>query len=286
MKAIRVMAVLIIAGLAFVATAEATPTYGTGGYDIACEVFYTNLGGGLHEYQYDLFAKADHMYYDKTTLRFEFGDGGSAVDHILNMYDPGTGPELREYWTMQGITHNHAGKGWYGEIHTGAQASYGDSDSNTWTVLPTTAEADFNAWIVDPVYAMAEGFDNPFHLPRDYAKHINNPYHEGAGYADAGWGNYAGVPVDDDADGLADDLLFDMEWYFGGTMFNWSADYELVATFRIVSDLGPYGEMTFWNYSSGISITTPIVGPGIPEPATMSLLALGGLAAVLRRRKK
>ena len=152
-----------------------------------------------------------------------------------------------------------------------------------WLVLPTPTQATDNAWIVDPVYATAEGFDNPFHLPQDYAMHAGNPLHS---KGDAGWGLYAGVPVDDDGDSLADDLLFDMDWFFGGHMFGGYYGPELMATFRIVSDLGPYGEMTFWNYSSGTSITSPIVGPGVPEPATMGLLALGGLAAVVRRRRK
>jgi hypothetical protein len=284
MKALRIVALFAIVGLATVA--HAAPLSGSGGYGMSAEVAVTNLGGGQWEYQYDLFLHGDYMYYDFLKLNFEFGDGGSAVDHIQNMYDPGTGLELREFWTAQGITGNHGGEGWYSEVQSGVQASYGDRATDAWIISPGAVQAADEAWIVDPTYAAAEGFANPFHVPSDYAHHAGSPWHPGYPAGDTAFGLFAGTPQDADGDSLADDLFFDMEWFFGGHIFNgWDGPPELVATFRIVSDLGPYGEMQFQSISSGGITVSPIVGPGVPEPATMSLLALGGLAVLRRRRK-
>jgi len=276
------MAVLAVAGLA--ATAQATPTSASGGYGISVEAFANQLGNGTWEYQYDIFGCANASYEGQDTgyrywaaaMRFEFGDGGGISDHILNMYDTGSRMEMRELWTINGITGNNME--WQGP-----QPSYGDILTDTWMTMPSVAVKDANFWEMDPVYSTNEGFVNPFHVPSDYGiwKHNALIYGTGIGPRDTTYTLYPGLVTDEDADGLLDDLRF--HYNYGFAWF--STTPELMATIRIVSDLGPYGEMIFWEYSSGNSLTGPVIGPGVPEPATMSLLALGGIAALIRRRK-
>ena len=44
------------------------------------------------------------------------------------------------------------------------------------------------------------------------------------------------------------------------------------------AELGPDGQFFFWTYTHGVY-------GEVPEPATMSLLAFGGIAALIRRKK-
>jgi len=279
MKAIRVLAVLIIAGLAGMVQA-ATPTVGEGD-NLKIEVFVTNLGGGQWEYQYDISGRTCRGYewYTPFDMRFDFNDGGASTieDNILNMYDnPSSGQkELHEYWTMNGVTGNKNG-GW-GARWTGFQPSYGDLATDTWIILPTVPQADAEAWVVDPVYALAYGFANPFHLPSDYTVDLNNPLAntspETATNRWACFGIHAGVQADLDGDGYEDDLELSWPTYgpYPGPGWVWedapSGEYGLLATIRIVSDLGPSGSVQLMHYTGGTHLTSPaIVAPGAPNP--------------------
>jgi len=281
------MAVLAVVALA--ATAQAAPYFAAPGYGVSIQATVNNLGGE-YEYVYDIYldyaANGYDIYlYDSLKFFFEFNDDSTIADRINKMYDPGGGPEMREFWTVNGATENDGGKGWitYTPSPTGVQASYGYSDTNTWVVDPPSSASSDYGWRLDHTYALAEGFANPFHLPNDYAKHSSNPLHDPNG-TDACFATEAGVPGDHDGDTIVNDLRFGMHHQFGAHAFGRSIGPELMATYRITSDLGPIGEVGIW-YSSSGTCTGVLVGPGVPEPATMSLLALGGLVALRRRRR-
>jgi len=237
------------------------PTTGTGKYGMSASVSYQQLPGGQWEYAYDIFAEGTFNYYDYLMPKFNFNNGGSVYDHVLNMYDPGTGPELREFWTVNGMIGNNGGHWYWGGVETGVQASYGDLTTDTWMIDPAGGYGASERWFLDPVYAAAEGMANPFHSPSEYARWISN----GGTFGDAAYGLYAGVPHDRNGDTIKDDLLFDMTWFLGGHMYGGSYGPELMATIRIVSDLGPYGDMSFQYYSSATQSISAIIGPGTPD---------------------
>ena len=248
--------------VALAATAEGfAPTTGSGKYGMSTSVSYQKLPDGTWEYAYDIFAEGSFDYYDYLMPKFEFNDSGSVFDHVLNMYDTGAGFELREFWTVNGIIGNNGGHWFWGGVETGVQASYGDLTTDTWIIDPAGSYGSSERWFLDPVYAAAEGMANPFHAPSDYARWISN----GGTLGDAAYGLYAGVPHDRDGDTIKDDLLFDMTWFLGGHMYGGSYGPELMATIRIVSDLGPYGSMQFQYYSSATQSISAVIGPGRPD---------------------
>jgi len=255
---------LTVAALCLATTAHATPTSSPGGYGTYWEVSYQQLGPSEWEYAYDIYAEGDFNYYDYLALKFDFGNTGTVTDHITNLYDTGGVPELREFWTVNGMYGNRGGHWYWGGLETGVQASFGDLDTNSWVLSPTEAEAFAERWFIDPVYAAAEGMANPFHDPLDYARWAGN----GSTQGDAAFGLFAGQPGDLTGYGgsyytpEATHLMFDMTWFLGGHMYGGSYGYELMATIRIVSDLGPYGEVTCQFYSSATSTIGAIVGPG------------------------
>jgi hypothetical protein len=298
------LALVMVALLMVTSVASATPTSSIGD-GLKLEVFVTDQGDGTWEYQYDISGKYTRGYawYTPFNMQFDFGDDNASTvdDNFLNMYDTGAGMELHEFWTMDGVSGNRGGAPWWNPSafpYTGYQPSYGDLATDTWVVLPSVAEAAAEHWNVDPTYALAEGFANPFHLPSDYAIHMGtnplaNTSPETFTDHEPNFGIFAGIEFDADGDGNGDDLQ--LGWgtpdggpYPGPGVF-WGGDnvtYWLLATIRIVSDLGPNGTVDLQHYTGGTHMLgEPIVGPGVPEPATMSLLALGGLAVLRRRRK-
>ena len=131
------------------------------------------------------------------------------------------------------------------------------ADGITWTTTPTQAMADAERWVLDPVYAAAEGFANPYHIPSDY----------GTQDGGAAFGLYPGLPTDLDADTIADDIEFGMTWFRGGYIEDVAGPVNtLMATIRVVSDLGPNGTVSFSAYSSGTANFGPVVGPGVAPP--------------------
>ena len=118
------------------------------------------------------------------------------------------------------------------------------------------------------LHGEAWSIDNPWHVPTDYTG--------GSGILKApAW--YTGL-IDADNDSLAYS-------YRRGTGTNLTG---LVMTFRIVHPNAP-GTIDWWvsNEDGSDNVFTDFgtVGGPVPEPATMGLLALGGLA-ILRRRSR
>ncbi|HDZ21132.1 MAG TPA: PEP-CTERM sorting domain-containing protein [Phycisphaerae bacterium] len=256
--AIALMAVTMV----FAATAQAyAPSSASGKYGISTQVSAKWLGDGQWEYAYDIFGEGSaNLWYDYLIMKFEFGDGGASTDHILNLYDPGAGPELREFWTVNGMIGNRGGHWFWGGVETGVQASYGDLATNTWITNPTSGQASGQRWLLDPVYAAAEGMANPFHDPLDYGRWAGNDYYTGQG--DSAFGLIGGRAGEYDSDGIADDIFYDMTWFLGGHIYN-ATGPQLMATIRVVSDLGPYGAMQFQYYGSGSQRVGPVMAPGV-----------------------
>ena len=263
MQLIQRMAVVVVLAASAVAAQAYTyaPQTGTGKYGISTEVSATWLGDGQWEYAYDIFAQGgENLWYDYLYMQFEFGDGGSSADHILNLYDPGAGPQLREFWTVNGLTGNNGGNWFWGGVETGVQASYGDLATNTWIVDPSDGLAAGNRWFVDHTYAAAAGIANPFHDPLDYGRWAGNSYYTGQG--DCAFGLIGGGTDDTDGDGLTDDINYDMTWFLGGHVYG-ATTPQLMATIRVVSDLGPYGDMRFKYYGAGSQFTSFVMAPAV-----------------------
>ena len=264
--------VLIVVMMAVAATAQAVPVWAPGGYGMSWSVTYGQLGDGTWEYGYDLYAEGHVEYYDYFAMKFDFAGPGTVTDHIQNLYDPGTGAEHREFWTVNGMLGNNGGHWYWGGIQTGVQASFGDLGTDTWFTNPTQPQADAERWFIDPTYAAAEGIANPFHDPSDYARWVSN----GGTKGDAAFGLFAGMQGDQWTAGgsyytpLDTHLAYDMTWFLGGHMYNGTYGPELMATFRIVSELGPYGSVAAQFYSSGTSGIGAIVAPGF-SPADFDL---------------
>ncbi len=271
MKTLSIALLVTVVGLASSALALA-PTSATGGYGLSWSVTYSQLPSGQWEYGYDIYSQGHVEYYDYFAMKFDFADDGATTvtDNITNMYDPGTGVmELREFWTVNGTLGNNGGHWWYGGLRTGVQASYGDLSTNSWITDAATIDSysDAERWETDAVYAAAEGIANPFHTPSDYAVWAgNSAYHTGT-TGDAAFGLFPGMQGDEWTAGgsyytpVDTDLAFDMEYFIGGHMYNGSVP-ELMGTIRIVSDLGPYGEVSAQFYSSATSSIGTILGPG------------------------
>jgi len=232
-------------------------------------------GEAAWEYVYDMSVRnaagktVSEVY--NMALQFEFGDGLGISDHVLNMYID----SFFDVWTQTGTT-GQILSGWWGVEFTGPHPAYGDRATDTWAILPDPVMAAAEGWTVDPTYAASNGKINTWHVPTDYADVTlqGNILHWDNGFV-TDWVS---------EDGIQDDLQFNWWAYWAS-----SVDYLLYRTFYVVSDLGPYGTMEL-GYDSGWAgnigaVGGPLVGPGIPEPATMSLLALGGMVLIRRRRK-
>ncbi len=276
-KLAMIMAVLAIVGLAATAQATLTET-STEGQGLKLQVFVNQLGDGTWEYQYDILGSyaGGYPWYTPFHMNFDFNDGDASniEDNFQNLYaNPATGRnELHEYWTASGITGQ--GRRW-----TGFQPSYGDLVTDTWIILPTVTQATAERWYVDPVYAAAEGFANPFHLPSDYFIDKDNvmassdPESKYFSDADVNFGIYCGIGLDLNGDGNADELQLGWSGIgeqsagpYPGPGYVWESPtgtYGIVATLRIVSQLGPHGTVTLTHYTGGTRWTGPIMAPGV-----------------------
>ena len=257
--------IIVLAAVVLTVTGTAhalASTSASGKYGISTQVSANWMPGNQWEYAYDIYAQGTNDYYDRFVLKFNFGNGGTATDHILNLYDPGTGPELREFWTVNGMIGNRGGDWHWGGIETGVQASYGDLATNTWFLDPTAAQANAERWFIDHSYATTAAIVNPFHDPLDYGRWYWNDYYTGEG--DCAFGLLGGWAISHDGDGIADDIFYDMTWFRGGHIYGGDYGPQLMATIRVVSDLAPYGDTRFEYYGAGAQNVGPVMAPGVP----------------------
>jgi len=135
---------------------------------------------------------------------------------------------------------------WWGWQDPNNQPSYWDWGTSTWYLGGNTAIQHLNYW------------------------------HDGPDYGDgSNFQRYGGYLIEDG-----------VQWdrYWSGYVVTYGVEYTIM-TIRLIHPEAP-GIIQGSTYSNDVGPSEwDIVGP-IPEPATMSLLGLGGLAALLRRRRK
>ncbi len=263
------------------------PGYGRGMYlqAAAAPQQVTWQGNTVWEYVYDLFVseypgRGANDIYD-FFLKFDGGDAGALVGlyngkQVQNWSSYSAGKIPAPYW-------------WWSAPPSVPTPEYvdlddqdGDGITDEWfpTPLPTTASAQ--QWSYDAgldAWSQANGVTNAWHAPSDYidAADDGGDFQQGVIFDDSAtdpWGGAGWAPVD----GI----------YFAGNdeMNSNTVLPTLSFTVRMLSTQGPGGlvELYYDEYYSSYNFGGSAVGP-IPEPATMSLLAFGGIAALIRRRK-
>ena len=252
MKALRLLvAVAIVAG--FVASSALASYVRDDGMKVEL-IHYGQItfeGQPAWEYVYDLSVRNAAGKPWSTTyfmaFQFEFGDGGTIGDHILNMYSIDGEWRHWDIWEQFSTTGQHTRE-------TGPNPAYGYRDTDTWELAPRAPEdLEANGWKYDAGYAAARGKLNTWHVPSDYAdvEIQGNRLH---------WWQGEQVDWSRNPDGIQDDLF---HWY--NYTYAESEDYLLYRTMYYVSDLGPYGTMELgYDSNSGNDRSAGIViGPGV-----------------------
>jgi len=201
---------------------------------------------GNWEYVYDVYAGAD------TWLRFaHLWFDGSQVTNVWN------GNELKQNWCAEAAGFARPFSG--GFVNPEAYPSY-------WEVDPVTFEGD---WVLpeSPLPNAAWAMDNTWHEGSDYGQNTTNAHVWTRGTVDADGAHWQNM-----------NPAYTNDWFTEG----------LSNTFRIVAPGEPgdiqYSVYMFQGVGGDAEVFGTITGP-VPEPATMSLLALGGVALLRRKRK-
>jgi len=253
---LRILTVLAV--LALVASASSAWVVGEGWVElIDYGLIAEGPEAGNYEYIYDVHNDVDgynlnmHLYFD-----------ASGVVNTFDYYGYDNG--LLQSWSSEPVGYPRP---FGGMVDPGRWPSYwedtdGDLIADSW-ILPTSGP--------NVEWAM----DNIWHAGPDY--NITNEF---GGIFTPGSGVYDWREGSVDETGVHwanQRYVFNQYWFTPGLMF----------TFRLVHPMPKGDENLVWELfhnRNGQSYYGTVAGP-VPEPATMSLLALGGLAMLRKRRK-
>ena len=258
-------------------------------------------GNTIWEYVYDIFSssKGGPRTKDNYDVRLMFQD--SSVGGAGTVGDVGLLVGLYNVQALQVWSSKSAGFG-----TTSSSSNYpqfadvddldtdGITDEWTYGVGATAVNYGFTFDAALATWAYNNGVDNTWHAPSAYdeiypptgtdeARHgerTNGVIYDDSNHVPGAWGGY-NLPAGETMDAV----------YFGNRRTTWASaivtDPMLYMTIRLLSPEAPFGEVEL-RYDAGYGANKYggfAVGPGVPEPATMTLLGLGGLAALIRRKK-
>jgi hypothetical protein len=222
-------------------------------------------------------------------VRLDTGDVGDLVN-LRN-------GKVAETWSAWAAG-NYVPGGWWGQGWSDGHVQWvdgADLDADTitdeWTYGLDSTFGNANYMTFDAglaTWAYNEGVDNTWHAPSDYDPVYGSNGEmesEGVLYDDTLFrpGAWGGSTLTEEEDGV-----YFETWYGLWADVALENNAQLAMTVRLLSKGAPTGTVTLI-YDSGYGankFAETVVGPGpIPEPATMSLLALGGIAALIRRKK-
>lgn len=239
----------------------------------------TYNGTTANEYVIDLFAS---YYKGRDYLEVYYARlVGLDTSQVLNYYEGG----VRDVWSNLGET--MYASGWWGPVNRGPYVAYADMTNNEWIIHPTAQQLADGHWNYDVNFALAEGKTNPFHAPSDYSQtDVAACYNDGV---PTDFGSMSNGVLTTGTDGINDSLFFNFPDHAASYVS--SPTPQLTCTIRIVTTEDLSDEIANgglgWVYDDGWGgnrVSVLEMFP-VPEPATMSLLAIGGIAALIRRRK-
>ena len=240
----------------------------------------TYNGVTANEYVIDIFAS---YYKGRDYLEVYYARlVGLDPSQILNNYNGG----LRDVWCN--LNENMYSSGWWGPESRGPYAAYADMTNDAWIVHPTAQELSDNHWVYDVNFALAHGMVNPWHAPTDYSQtDVAAVWSNGV---PTDFGSMSGGVLTMGTDGIDDSLFFDFPDHAASYVSNPTP--QLTSTIRLVTTEDLSDEIANgglgWVYDDGWGgnrVSVLKMSEAIPEPATLSLLAIGGVAALIRRKK-
>ena len=187
------------------------------------------------------------------------------------------------------ITLTNPDGSFYAGPHNGTDVRLpADKANDQWIVHPTSQQLADNGWVYDVNFALSHGMANPFHAVSDYSATDVTAVWSWGSQSDSGAivnGSFVGG-----SDGVMDAIHFGFPQ--NAASYVSSPTPQLTSTIRIVTteDLsddilnGTVGFVYDDGWGGGRVSVLESYNP-IPEPATMSLLAIGGVAALIRRKK-
>ena len=291
MKKLSILALAALLAMTSAASAVITLTNPDGSFyaghqnGIDARVLQQNVitynGQTANEYVIDIFAS---YYKGRDYLEVYYARlVGLDPTQILN-YD--TDGQFKDVWGNMDA--DMASWGWWGPEARGPFLAFPDKANDQWLVHPTAQQISDNGWVYNVNFALTHGMVNPFHAVSDYsATDVTAVWSRGSPSDE---GTMANGVFTAGQDGVQDSLFLGFPQ--NAASYVSAPTPQLTSTMRIVTteDLSSAianGGMGFvyddgWGGGrvSVLEMYTPI-----PEPATMSLLAIGGIAALIRRKK-
>ena len=226
------------------------------------------------------------------TLPDSSGNGNTGVQNAI-IYRGQTGPGTADGWDGLGTSNQHYDFRGVGDISLGASAQTA-AELSTMT-FSAMVRMDGNSVI----YEAGTGTDNPFQI-----QHWNNSGYKI--YIKLGDGSARGFGQNALSDAewhhlvvtrSGTDVLTDVAVYVDGVAMSQTAlgagSMSTADAIRIGARAdgtqradGGMDEVALFNTELSASDVTDLYNAAIPEPATMTLLGVGGLLALVRRRRK